>query len=208
MPRDDLHVFRHHGHYLFHTGDHSADAAATLHVHKRKAVGHEVVAHVNDIGLREKDHAVAVRVTVREMDRPDILAVQMHGGPVVKCNYGQGCFWGRWDCAACYGSAFLQTLADVIVSDDGRIGAELGIATSMVSMEMSVNDKLERFVGDSFEGRFDFGSERRELVIDNHDAVFTHGNADIASRAFQHINVTSHFSDLDFHRAEILLSHG
>src|SRR5579862_476246 len=130
----------------------------------------------------------------------------MDSGPIVKGYYRQRFLRGRWHGTAADGSAVLESLANILVGDDRGVGSELGVAAGVIAMKMSVDNELEGFVRDSFQGGFDFWSERRELVVNNHDAIFTNRNANIPARALQHIDIACHLGDLDFHFAEILLS--
>ena len=75
---------------LFRGGDHALDAAAARHVNKRKAVTHEIVAHVHNIVLREEDNGIAVGVPGRKMQRANVLAVQVHGHVVLEGDNRQG----------------------------------------------------------------------------------------------------------------------
>src|SRR5581483_10186868 len=51
----------------------------------------------------------------------------------------------------------------------------------------------------------DLGSERRELVVHQDDAVFPAGDADVSAGAFQHVDGAGNLGDLDLDIAEILL---
>src|SRR5690349_20132033 len=100
MPGDDLYIFRHHRQHLLHARYHPADTPSALHIHERKAVSHKIVAHMDHVGLREKDDAVAVSVAIWKMNRPDVLAVQMDSGPIVKGYYRQRFLRCRWHSTA------------------------------------------------------------------------------------------------------------
>ena len=53
-----------------------------------------------------------------------------------------------------------------------------------------------------------FGARRRELIVDDYDAVVAGRDADISSGTGEHVHRARDFLDLDLHLAEILLGEG
>jgi len=97
MSGNDLHVRRHLHNHLLHAVDHPINAAARIHVDKREAISHKVVAHVHDIRLGKEDDRVTVRMPCRKIKRADILPVQMHRHIVMigSASLGAG-FASKW----------------------------------------------------------------------------------------------------------------
>ena len=156
MPRNHLNIRRQLRDYLGHGVDHAVDAAAALHVNEGKAVGDEVVAHVHDVGVREKDDRVAVGVSGGKIESADVFAVQVHGDIVIEGEDGQGLVrlraWLHMDGAAvAAAAAALQALADVILRDDGRLLLEVCISAGVVGVIVRVDDETHGLVGDAFQ---------------------------------------------------------
>ena len=63
--------------HQFDGGDHALNAAAVGHIDKRETVGHEIIPHVHDFRLREEDDTVSIGVAVGEVDRADVLALEL-----------------------------------------------------------------------------------------------------------------------------------
>ena len=77
----------------------------------------------------------------------------------------------------------------------------------MVTVIVGVDHKTHGLVRDPdvFERRLNFLGQRRELVVNQHDAVFAHRGGDISARAFQHVDVSGNFGDLNLDFGKILL---
>src|SRR4051794_37615513 len=74
-----------------------------------------------------------------------------------------------------------QAFAHVLMSDDGAARlCELLISAGMVKVIVRVQDEEHRLIGDPSERGLDLGSQRRELIVNNDNAIVTHGNADIS----------------------------
>src|SRR6516225_1972948 len=73
VPRYDLSVLRNQRQGPLQSGDHSTGAATTFHINKRKTISNKVISHVDDIGFRKEDDAIAIGVAVREVDGANIL---------------------------------------------------------------------------------------------------------------------------------------
>ena len=70
---------------------------------------------------------------------------------------------------------------------------------------MRVENELDRLVGNPFERGSNFRRERRELIVDDYDAVGAGRYADVAARSLKHVDRSGDLADLDFNFAEILL---
>jgi len=191
--------------YFFDAGDHAAEAAAIVDVDKGKAVSDEVVAHVDDVGLWEKDDAIAISMSVREMNGTNVFAVEMDGGPVVEGNYGQSFFRCWSNGIAPHRSSCLQAFADVFVGNDRGLLAELGVAPGMVTVKMRVDDEPEGLFGDFLQSRFNLRSQRSKLVVNDHDAILADRNTNIPAGAFEHVDIAGDFGGFDLDVAEVLL---
>lgn len=102
-------------------------------------------------------------------------------------------------------TALFQPLANIIVSDDGRLLLEEFVPARVVSVVMRVDDEAHRLVGNALERRLNFVSERSVLIVNDHDAVIANGGANVASGAHQHVNIARDFRNFDLHFAEVLL---
>jgi hypothetical protein len=80
---------------LSQASDHSAHAAATFHIDKRKTVNNEIVSHVHHIRFWEEDDAIAIGVAVWEMNGANVFAIEMDSGAVVESDDRKGLLWRR-----------------------------------------------------------------------------------------------------------------
>ena len=71
-------------------------------------------------------------------------------------------------------AAVLEPFAHIFLGNDRRLCSKMLIPAGMVAVPMSIQDKLDRFVGHAFERSLDLVRQGQELVIDNHDAIFAH----------------------------------
>jgi hypothetical protein len=102
----------------------------------------------------------------------------------------------------------LESLAHVILRDDGYLLLEISVAAGVVAVIVRVDDEAHRLFGDAFQCGLNLLRERSILIIHNHNAVVADRRANVPSRALEHVHVAGHFRDLDLHFAEILvLSH-
>src|ERR1700739_1398113 len=71
---------------------------------------------------------------------------------------------------------------------------------------MRVDDEAHRLVGDpeAFERGLNFFGQGSELVVDQDDTVFADGGGDVASGAFQHVDIPGYFGGFDLDLGEIL----
>jgi hypothetical protein len=75
----------------------------------------------------------------------------------------------------------------------------------MIEVVVRIDDEAQRLVGEALERGADLVGERRELVVDDHDAVLADRCSDVAARTFQHVHAARDLRDLDLDLAEILL---
>src|SRR5438105_3100022 len=122
MTRNYFHVGGNHTEYLFDLSYHAVDAAAIGRIDERNAVGDEIDPDVDDLGFREEDHTIAIRMAVGEMNRPDVFAVEMDRGAVVKRNDWQRFLGSRFDLATHDRGPKLKPLAHVFVGDNRSLG--------------------------------------------------------------------------------------
>src|SRR6516162_3947111 len=192
--------------------DNALYAAAAVDVDKREAVADEVVAHVHHVRLRVKDDRVSVRVASGKVKGADVLSVQVHGNVMLEGNDGQRGL-RRWlvlhvdgSAVACW-AARRQPLTNVVLGNDGRALAELGIPTRMVAVIVSVDNETHRLVraSDASQADANLLGQRGKLVVYDGDSVVAHGGGDVAALPLQHINAAGHRRDFDLNLAEILL---
>ena len=80
---------------FLHTRRSCLGRSPRVDIDKRKAVGDKVIAHVHHIRLRIKDDGISIRVTGREVQRPDVLTIQVNGNVMLEGDQGQRHFGGR-----------------------------------------------------------------------------------------------------------------
>ena len=98
-----------------------------------------------------------------------------------------------------------QALAHVVVGDDRRLGAEGRVAAGVVAVPVGVEHELELAGARALQRGADLVGERRELVVDDEDAVVARRDADVAARALQHVDVAGDLGRLDLHLREVPL---
>src|SRR3954471_17463626 len=205
MARDDFRVGGRGAHYLFHGGNDAFNTAATLEVDERKAVGNEVVAHVDDIGFGEVDDGVAIGMTGDEVNCPDVFAVEVDGRTIVERDNRKRLFGGRLHGAIGNTGAVLHAFADIFLGDDRGVGTELGVASGVIAVPVSVDDEANGLVTDALEGSFDLGRERRELIVDDDNAIFAHGDTNVSTCSLQHVYRSGDRHDLDLDLGETVI---
>src|ERR1051326_6407584 len=90
MTGDNFYVVRDFGQDLLIAGNHALHAAATVDVNEwEHSAVEEIVAHVDHVGLREEDHAIAIGVAVGKMNGSNIFAIQVDGDFVFKGDDGK-----------------------------------------------------------------------------------------------------------------------
>jgi len=82
-----------------------------------------------------------------------------------------------------------------------------GIPVYVIEVIVGVDDEAHRFVGQFFERGFDPIGQRRELIIDQDDAIVADREPDVAARALEHVNIAGNLADLDFYFVEVILGH-
>src|SRR6185437_2884676 len=207
---NDLYVVRHFRQDFFIAGDHALHAAAAVEVDEGKhSAVKEIIAHMDDVGLREKDHAVAIGVSVGKVDGADVFSVQVDGNFIFKGDDRQRDFGCGRSVSESALAAGLEALAHVFLRDDGRLLAEMRIAAGVVAMPVGVDHEFDRLVCDALECRLDFVGERQELIVNHDDAVVAHAGANVAAQTLQHVDGSGNFLNFDLHFAEVLaLSQG
>jgi membrane associated rhomboid family serine protease len=205
VPGDDLHPGRQLGGDLLDRGGQALDAAPARQIDERKTIGHEVVAHVHDVRLGEEDDGVAVGVAARQVNRPHLLAVQVHRELVVERDRRQrlaGRGRRRIVARLAGGHAARQPPPHVLVRHDRGLARERGVAAGVVAVPMRVEHEAHGLVGNVFEGRPNLRRQRRELIVDDHDAVLADRHADVSALALEHVNVARDLLGLDHDRGE------
>ena len=163
---------------------------------------------MHDVRLGEEDHAVAVRVPVREMNHIDLFSVEVDGERLIKGDDRPAFL--RCGLAGVSGPLELarQPLADVRVGQDGRLGAEDRVRAGVVAVPVGVEDELQFAATHAFERRANLVRQRGEFIVDNQRAVFTHRRTDIAARPGQHVDIAPNLLGFDFGLREVPLRPG
>jgi hypothetical protein len=135
---------------------------------------------MDNVGLLEMDHRIAVGVGVGRVEHAHRLAVHVEGGRVVEDDDRQRSL-GRIGAE--------QPRADIVMGDNLDPGrAENLVAAGVVPVEMGVDQETHRLIGDGL----DLVEDRRrvgcELIIDHEDPVGTDGDANIAALPLNHVN--------------------
>src|SRR5206468_2360994 len=94
----------------------------------------------------------------------------------------------------------------IVMRNHGSIFLEVGISVDVIEMVVGIDDEAHRFVSYTLERGFDLFRKRRELIIDNDDAVLTDREADIPTLALQHVNIAANLADLDLYFAEVIFA--
>src|SRR5215471_5079708 len=184
------------------------------HIDKRKSVAHKIIAHVHNVVLREENDRVAVGVTGGKMQRANVFAIQVHAHVVLNSDDRQRRFRRRFDFGlnrtaigtdAGDATAF-QSLAHIVLGNHrGTRVAERLVPAGVITVIVSVDDKPHGFVGNALESGLNLFRKRRELIINDNDAVFTYRGRYVAARALEHVDVSRYFSYFDLNLREIIL---
>src|SRR5260370_4308348 len=118
MAGNDFYVGRGHAQNLFAPFDHAADGAAAVGIDERKAVSDKIVSHVDDISLGKKDDAVAIRMAVRKMNGPNILAIYVHARALAEIDHRQAFLGGRFPYSPVTGAALLNPVSRLFIAHD------------------------------------------------------------------------------------------
>src|SRR5581483_4963189 len=92
---DNLHVGRKLRDDPFDSINHAVHAASAVHVNEGEPVSDEIISHMNDVGFREEDDGVAVRVTGGKVKGADVIPIEVDGHVVIEGYDGQR-FSGLW----------------------------------------------------------------------------------------------------------------
>jgi len=133
----------------------------------------------------------------------DVFSIRVNRDAIVEGDDGKRAFRRRSHRSTACSRSALQPPPHILVRDDGGVFAEHFIAPGVIAVIVRVQNELDRLIGDAFQRFLDLWRQRRELVIDDHDAVFADRDADVASRSLQHIHGSGDLLDLDLHFAEI-----
>ena len=91
---------------------------------------------------------------------------------------------------------------------DQRLFAEHDIAAGVVAVEVRVHHELQVARRDPRNRSPDLVGQRRELIVDDQDAVLAGRDADVAARAGQHVDRTGDVLGGDLDGREVLLRRG
>ena len=184
MARDDFRLVVDHGQHLVCRREDAARVAAAAQVDIGQGdLVEKQVAHVDDISVFPENDAVAVRMAVAHMLDANFVAVQMQLDPVMIGDHGQG-FGSRRRSRVI---ALDQAIADMVMGHNEDTGlAEILVAAGMIAMPVGVDHIFHRFGTKILHGGVDLAGQRGKLVVDQHSAIGTIRNADIAAGAEQY----------------------
>src|ERR1035438_9521467 len=149
-------------------------------------------------------------MSCRNVQSADVFAVQVHRDVVIEgedrqCTLRLSLLLHVNRSAVARLAPCFQTLADVVVRDDGRLLLKKLVPSGVVSVVMRVDDETHRLVGNAFQGHLNSVGERRVLIIDDNDAVVSNRSPNVASGSDQHVNAARHLRDFNLHFAEVLI---
>src|SRR4051794_1275288 len=144
MAGNQLRSRRNFGDELTDVLNQTLDRSTTLQIHKRKASGKEIIPEMHYIRRAEEDHTVAIRMTVRKVNRTNVFAVEMYRQRIIERDYRQRFFRRRRRRAIEHGRLLFgrKTLAHVVVRDDRRLWSKHDVAARMISVPVSVENEV------------------------------------------------------------------
>src|SRR5580704_18127726 len=105
-------------------------------------------------------------------------------------------------------AATLQSLANVVLSNDGGLLLEVRVTAGVIGMIVGIDDKAHRLVSDAFQRRLDFVGQGSVLVVDDYDAVVADRSSDVSAGTLDHIDVAGNLCDLHRDFTEVLVLSG
>jgi hypothetical protein len=191
-----------------------------VEVDDRIVGGSEEVAGADDVGLAEKDDAVAVGVGVREVDDLNTFAIEEDVFFIAdECIRGP-----RFGCNGIRALRRAHAVEDVLVGNDlGTFGgianicgdvaagdgtagfAEGLVAVGVVAVHVRVDDVADRTFRNGADRGDDFVGKRGIHRVDEKDAVAARLHRDVAAGTNQHVNVALHGKNVNFDLGEILI---
>ncbi len=96
----------------------------------------------------------------------------------------------------------LRTLSCAMI---GSLRAKNSVAAGVIAVPVSVQNEAQLFVSKSFECRPDLVGEWRILIVNDQKAVITNRDADVSTRAFEHVNVAGNFGRFNLHLGKVSL---
>ena len=146
-------------------------------------------------------------MSVREVDRANVLAIEMHRQRLIERDHRQRFFW-RWRGGGVEDRRLLfssEPLANVVMRNDRRFWSKDNVAAGVIAVPMSIQDELQFLVGNSSERGADLVGQWRKLIVNNQKPIFTNRDADISTRAFEHVDVAGNFRCLHLNFRKVSL---
>ena len=143
-----------------------------------------------------------------DMEDVELLAVVVHGHVLSKVTTGSAsCGEGGVSRLKSFDELGLaHAPADVVVREDRGAGlAEVLVAAGVIDVPVRVDHEAHRLGAQLRERLLDLGRQRRELVVDDDDAVLADRRADVAAGAGEHVDALRQLLRLDDDLAEVLL---
>ena len=168
MAGDDLRVVVYHAEHEVGCGYHAVDRATVLDIDEWVPPVEVGVPHVDHVGISKDDDRVAVRVCVLNVERVQLVAVQVERKRLGKCYHRKRNLWpGR-----VLGVEHLQylrraqSLPHVIVGNDDRPRlTQILVSTRVIPVPVSVDHEANRLVAKlPNRGEYLF-CQRRVLVV-------------------------------------------
>ena len=162
---------------------------------------------MNDVGVLEHHHCVAVGVRMLHMNYADGVAIPIKIHPVGKSDDRQsdGRRGRNVPVERFHELIDAHATADVFVryNDRSRF-AKVLVAAGVIEMPVRVQYETHFPVRDLGDGGEDFLGERRVLVVDYERAVLSHRQADVAAPAHQHVHTVRHLDGSNLHIGHVL----
>ena len=179
-------------------------------IDEREAVPEERVAHVDHVRSPEVHDGVAVRVSVRHVERIQLVPVEVERHVLRERDDGQRAvrtrrLRRRFPADTLQHLVHVEALPDVFVRHDkGPRLSEILVAPRVVPMPVRVEHEADRLGRYRPDGSQNLVGQRRVLVVDDEDSVVADEDSDVAARAEQHVHTRGDPLRLDLDCVEVL----
>ena len=184
VTRNDLRVVRNLRKHELQRLDERQHPAAEVAIAEGCCRRHEHVPQANDIRVLEEDDDVAIGMPWRQLQQPNLFAIEVQGDLAIKRDDRQRL--GRTGLVASDRIASRHSRPHGVMRDDGRKLLEEGVAARMVAVRMRVDYESDRLAREALRRHEQFVRDFRTTGVDHDDSVVAGGNRDVAFIALQH----------------------
>ena len=89
--------------------------------------------------------------------------------------------------------------------NDGAVAAKGLVAACVIAVPVCIENESRLVAAEFAQGVANLVGQRRELIVNDQDAIRTDGNADVSAAAFKHVHVARDMRRLDLDLGKILL---